>query len=136
MAKTWNSRRLRHERDMDRRLKGELRAMATDVGRVVIRYAQGGVVPELPRVQSAIRRDIWAIVKAYYVGPGDQAFDGPRPQSPFAQLIFDGIEGAVRIQAERTVVMLRKYLSPTAMQFLTAAQTSAGDGNRAGWIAA
>lgn len=101
---------------MDRRLTAEHRAMARNAGSLVLlaaRQSTGGerTVPNTRQGRAALKDAIWSqAVKPYYVGSGDNPFRDAQPQSPYARLLYDGISGAVRIQAERQAALLNRAI--------------------------
>jgi hypothetical protein len=127
VAPTVNSRRLRHERDMDQRLAREHRALAVVIGRIVMRSATSRsasgemVIPNTRTARAAVKASTWnEALKPYYIGSGADPFVGPAPQSAFSRLLYEGIEGAIRIQAERQIAMLRSAVKdPMVFNWLT-----------------
>lgn len=123
MARTFDSQRLRHQRAMDRRLTEEHRALASNIGRIVLRYATGAdrTVPNLRSTKDALKEAIWiGAIKPYYIGVGNDPFREADPQSPFARLLREGIEGAIRIQAERQAALLNRLIDDeTVLAWLT-----------------
>jgi hypothetical protein len=122
MAPTFNSRRLRHERAMSQRLLGDHRNLAQAASRILLRQAttrnDAGetIIPNSRRARTTLKSDLWSqVLKPYYIGPGQDAFDGPAPRSPYAQLLFTGIEGAMRLQAERQAALLRRVIHDAAV---------------------
>lgn len=114
MAQTFNSRRLRHERDIDERFLREHRVLARNIGRLVLARAIASTEPlqNTRQLRERLKRDVWSrVLKPYYIGPGDDPFDGPRPLSPFASLLRDGVEGNIRIQVERQLALLRRIVN-------------------------
>lgn len=128
MAATWNSRRLRHERTMDRRFVSEQRALARRIGAIVQRASIGTgdpsvarIVPNTRSAKTALRSAVWRdVLKPYYVGAGDDPLPDIHPQSPYAMLLYDGVYGALLIQAERQAAFINKIVSDeTVVQWLT-----------------
>ncbi len=122
MARTFDSQRLRHQRAMDRRLAAEHRQLARSIAAIVLRAAgPDGTIPNRRTVRAALSGDIWVqAVKPYYVGRGDSPLRGPVPQSPYARLLYDGVAGATRIQAERQAALLRRVVRDrTVLAWLT-----------------
>lgn len=113
---TFDSRRLRHERTIDRRLTFAHRGIAQAIGQLVQRSPSSRDMAGVSTVQNtqanrtAIKAASWGIIKAFYVGPGLEPFVGQQPQSPYTKLLYDGIAGATRIQAERQVALLRRVV--------------------------
>lgn len=114
MALTYNARRIRHIRAYETRLTNEQRALAQQVGRLVVLAAsqlQDGarLVPNTRRAKDALKQQIWSqVLKPYFVGAGDDPFAGQTPRSPFANLLYDGIEGATRVAVEQQVGTLER----------------------------
>lgn len=121
MAETWDSKRLKVEREYDARLVEDMRRLGGDVSRVVMRFARVQVIPNVRDVRDGIRRDVWSLVlKPYFIGGGDEALVGIEPRSPFTRLIVGGIREAITVQAERQVAIVRKYASGAVLDWLTA----------------
>lgn len=129
MTQTWDSRRLRHERDVDARLGRELQGVGQAAGRVILRYATATgdagqrIVPTARRMRETLRSALWQeVVKPYFVGAGADALDGQAPQSPYARLLVDGITGAIHIQAERQVAIVERFAAAdrVVLDWLTA----------------
>lgn len=121
MAQTYNSRRLRLARQIDERFLREHQALARRIGALVVGQAVASTepLPNLARVREALKASIWArVLKPYYIGPGDDPFAGPDPQSPFASLLFTGVEGSIRIQAERQAALLRRVADDDVYRWL------------------
>lgn len=102
---------------MDKRLTSEHRSVAQFIGRIVQRSATGrgatgeAIVPNTRTARAALKTAIWNdVLKAYYIGAGSDPFVGAVPQSPYARLLRDGVEGATRIQVERQVSILRSVV--------------------------
>lgn len=116
MADTYRARRLRHIRAFDRRVADEQRAVARSAGRLVTLAAVRGesgerIVPNTRRSRDALKQQIWQqVVKPYFVGTGADAFASGEPQSPFARLIAEGVEGATRIAVEQQVNLLQRRI--------------------------
>ncbi len=66
---------------------------------------------------------IWAqILRPYYIGgsassPTAEPFNGAAPQSQFAQLVYDGIEGATRIQVQRQQSLVKRYIKDATVLY-------------------
>ena len=117
MAPTFNSRRLRHERAMSQRLRADHQGLAQSSSRILLRHAtarsEAGetIIPNTRRTRTDLKSSLWTgVLKPYYIGSTQDAFDGPTPRSPYAQHLLDGIEGAVRIQAERQGALLQRVV--------------------------
>lgn len=108
---------------MNARFTDEHRSLATAVSRIVTRYS---VLPDLtvPNTRErrvALRRDVWELVlRPYYLGAGDDPFSDGRPQSPYARLIYDGVEGATRIAVQQQIALTRRVVrDDTVWRWLT-----------------
>lgn len=112
MAQTYDSRRLRHQRGMDRRLAAEHRQLAQTIAALVLRASgPDGMIPNRRAVRVALSEAIWTqVVKPFYIGRGDNPLRGDAPQSPYARLLYDGVVGATRIQVERQVALVRRVV--------------------------
>lgn len=116
MAETYRARLLRHIRACETRLAEEQRALARQAGQLVVMSAtqlhEGArLVPNTRRARADLKNRIWSeVVRPYFVGSGDNPFDGTVPRSPFAVLLYDGVEGATRIAVEQQVNLLRRRI--------------------------
>lgn len=121
MAQTWEQKRLKHEKDMLGRLNDEMGTLAEDVNRVMRRYAGlNGSLPNTRAFRGRVPSLVGGVVEPYFVGANRTAFDGASPQSKYASLLFDGIKGAIQIQAERQVGVIKKYATdPVVLNHLT-----------------
>ncbi len=115
MAQTWDSKLLRHQRDIDAQLTASLNDLGRLVGRIVLRAGSATnddgqrAIPNRRAEREALRGAIWReALKPYFIGAGDDAFDGSAPRSPYGRLLVAGIRGAVRIQAERQVAVIQR----------------------------
>lgn len=130
MARTFDSQRLRHQRSMDRRLTAEHRQLARAVAAVVLRAAGAdGTIPNRRSVRTALSEAVWTqAVKLYYIGRGDSPLRGDAPQSPYARLLYDGVQGATRIAVERQAALLRRIVRDEAvLQWLTGTRPVLGN---------
>lgn len=96
--------------------------MAQRIGALVMRAGRGGelLIPNLRSVRDDLKAAIWGLLKSYYVGPGQDAFRLTAPLSPFALLLRQGIEAAIRIQAERQAGIINRVAHDEAVvQWLT-----------------
>jgi hypothetical protein len=127
VAVSFRARLLNHERAMDRRFSTEQVMLAREAGRLVLAASRPGgpvgrVVPNTRAARDGLRDLIWRqVVKPYYVGAADDPFsqDG-QPLSPFARLLYDGIAGAVEIEAERQGAVLARVVDdPAVLGWLT-----------------
>jgi hypothetical protein len=127
MPATFKSLQIRHDRAMMQRFAHEHRIVGEALARIVVREANGRndggetIIPNTRAARDSLKRAMWEqVLKPYYVGLGSDAFDGATPTSPFAQLISDGVNGAVRIQVDQQVAVLRRVVKDTRMlNFLT-----------------
>lgn len=123
MAQTFASRQLRHQRAMDARFTQEQRTIAQSIGRIVTRAAQlpDLTVPNTRERRVFIRTAVWEqVLRPYYLGTGDDPLLNGRPQSPYAQLLYDGIEGATRISVQQQIATTRRVVrDDTVWRWLT-----------------
>lgn len=126
MAQTWDSKRVQHERAMNERLRDDMLDLAARVSQLVLRYASerdkdgNPIIPNRQTTRTRLKVEVWStIVKPYFIGQGDEPLIGQIPQSPFMTLIRDGVVGAVQIQVDRQVSIIKKYGDPDIVQFLT-----------------
>lgn len=112
MARSFAAQRLAHQRSIDRRLTAEHRQLAQAVAALVLRARDAdGMLPNRRATRSALSDMIWAqAVKPYYIGQGDSPLRGDLPLSPYARLLYDGVSGAVRIQVEQQIALLRRVV--------------------------
>lgn len=116
MPTTFDSRRLRHERTIDRRLTEAHRGCAVAIGQLVQRSPSSRNMAGVSTItntlanRTALKAAAWGIIKQFYIGTGLEPFIGQEPQSPYTRLLYEGIAGAVRIQAERQVALLRRVI--------------------------
>jgi len=127
MAATFDSARLRHQRRMDQRLTADHRALGRAIAALVLRAASGRndagepIIPATRASRDALKAAAWEqVLKPYYIGQGTDALRGASPQSPYAQLLVDGITEATRIQVLRQVALVRRLVKdPVVLQWLT-----------------
>lgn len=123
MAQTFNSRRLRHFRAMDVRFTAEQRTLAQNIGRIVTRYSRlpDLTVPNTRERRAALRQAIWEqALRPYYLGTGDDPFIDGRPQSPYARMLYDGIEESTSIAVQQQIAFTRRYVrDDTVWRWLT-----------------
>ncbi|HMN10880.1 MAG TPA: hypothetical protein PKD55_00995 [Bellilinea sp.] len=116
MARTYRAALVGHIRAMEARFNAEAAERARQMAPLVLRAAaatQDGVrtIPNTRRAKDDLKNNIWSlVVRRYYVGAGDDAFDGTVPLSPFANLLYDGIAGSVRLAAEQQVALLERHV--------------------------
>ncbi len=118
MAQTWQSKQLRHEREMDARLSARLSQLGQEAGRLVLRAAttlnDSGqrTIPNTRVSRDALRERIWReVLRPFFIGDGDEALDGPHPRSPYTELLVEGIRGGVAIQAARQANIVERAAS-------------------------
>lgn len=108
---------------MDNRLTREHRQLARTVAAVVMRYASGPerTIPNTRRIRDLLKQDIWRLaVRPYYIGNGQDPFDGNEPQSQYARLVYDGVRGATEIAVDQQInLVLRRVNDPLVVQWLT-----------------
>lgn len=123
MAQTFNSRKLRHFRAIDARFTDEHRTLAQSIGRIVTRHARlpDLTIPNTRATRASIRAMTWDLaLRPYYLGTGDEPFIDGRPQSPYAQMLYDGIEGSTRIAVQQQINFTRRYVrDDTVWRWLT-----------------
>ncbi len=127
MAQSWDSRRKQHERAMDERLQRELLGLADRIGAQIQRAAtdrnEAGlaiVPPNRRAVRERLKTQIWEqTIRPYFIGNGDEPLIGPEPQSDYMRTIRDGVRGAIALQLDRQISILRKYADDTVFNYLT-----------------
>lgn len=102
---------------MGQRLQDEHRALANAIGRLFLQAAtarsEGGerIIPNRRSTRDGLMAAVYAqVLKPYYVGSGEEPFVGTRPLSPYAQLLYDGVSGMVRIEAEAQAALVRRLV--------------------------
>ncbi len=127
MPTTYRSRQLRIQREADRQLTAAHRQLACQIGGLILQAAHGvsatgtPIVPNLRSTRTALKSRIWTeAVKPFYVGSRDDAFLDGKPQSQYAQIVYTGIEGVTRVEAERQAGLVRRVVKdPVVLQWLT-----------------
>ena len=111
------TQRRRHLRAMGQRLQDEHRALANAIGRLFLQAAtarsEGGerIIPNRRSTRDGLMAAVYAqVLKPYYVGAGEEPFAGARPLSPYAQLLYEGVAGMVRIEAEAQAALVRRLV--------------------------
>jgi hypothetical protein len=100
---------------MQQRYDADMRRLAMLIAMLLLQYSRGGALPTDARSRLSLKAAIWAqVLKPYFVG-GDEPFRNDVPQSQYARLLRDGIEGAVRIQVKRQQSILRRYVKDAAL---------------------
>ncbi len=124
---TYQQMRLRNLKDFEETLNEQMIDLAREVSDVVLFNARGGLlsqrtVPNTRDARNKVKRDVWSsVLKPYFIGTGDDAFDGPNPKSPYTRLMVEHIDTAIRIEAKRQVSIIQKYTrkDPQLFAFLT-----------------
>ena len=105
----------------DRRAVADQRALADRIGLMFMRAASATneagdrAIPPARTELAKLSKAIWGLVlKPYFIGPGDEPLDGPMPQSPFADLVVDGIIEAVELEAQQQAKLTRQVLRTAA----------------------
>src|SRR5882672_7840577 len=108
---------LSHRRMIQRRYDEDQRRMAVSIAMLLMRFAGWtGILATDMQTRLMLRGLIWAhVLRPYYIGNGTEPFVGPDPQSPFATLVRDGVEGAMRIQVKRSIAMFKRYIKDEAI---------------------
>jgi hypothetical protein len=129
MAKTWTSRRLRNERDHDKAFISQQRQIARQIGVLIQRKSiadpndstKARIVPNTRKSRAELRDEAWRLVlKPYFIGAGDDPLVDMQPQSPYAQLIYDGIYNAVHIESQHQASLIKGMLrNDVVYQWLT-----------------
>lgn len=96
--------------------------MANAIGRLFLQAATARsetgerVVPNRRSTRDGLMAAIYAqVLKPYYIGEGLEPFAGARPLSPYARLLYDGVSGMVRIEAEAQAALVRRLVSDTVV---------------------
>lgn len=107
---------MRHRRAIQRRYDADQKRMALLISLLLLQWSQWQAdgqrsLPTDTRTRLLLKAAIWAqVLRPYYIGQGTEPFAGAAPQSPFAQLVADGVEGAMRLQVRRSIAMLKLYV--------------------------
>lgn len=114
MARTRVAQRLRMERDADGAFVQSLGRMAADAAAVLLRFAvrrDGELrIPDGRRVRDDIDRAMWReVVRPYFIGGGDDAFEGPAAQSPYARLLVEWMRRSIEVQVDVHLAVLERY---------------------------
>lgn len=105
----------------DKRAVQHQRAIAERVGLIIMRAADAtnqdgdrAIAPVRVKIDQ-VQSQIWnAVLKPYFIGPTDEPLTGPRPNSPYSELVVDGIEEAILLEAEQQVRLTRRLLRTKA----------------------
>jgi len=118
VAASFIARRRQLLRGTGQRLREEHRAMANAIGRLFLQAATARsetgerVIPNRRSTRDGLMAAIYAqVLKPYYVGAGEEPFAGTRPLSPYAQLLYEGVSGMVRVEAEAQAAIVRRLVS-------------------------
>lgn len=91
--------------------------MANAIGRLFLQAATARsetgerVIPNRRSTRDGLVAAIYAqVLKPYYVGSGEEPFAGTRPLSPYAKLLYEGVSGMVRIEAEAQAALVRRLV--------------------------
>lgn len=129
MPRTYDSQRLRIQRQAEQRLDIEHAALARAIGSLVLRAAtarnEAGdpAIPLSRAVRDNLKTAIWEqVLKPYYIGNGNDPLRGAQPQSQFARLLVDNITAVTRVQVARQAAIATRYLAgraPDVLRWLT-----------------
>lgn len=129
MAVTFDSQRLRIQRQAEQQLDRDHTALARNIATLVLlaatgRNDAGDPVLPLSRVgRDRLKTAIWEqVLKPYYVGSGTDPLRGATPQSPYARLLVEAITQTTRVQVARQVAVVQRLLAnraPDVLQWLT-----------------
>jgi hypothetical protein len=133
MPATFDSRRLRIIAATDARFKTQMRAIANNIAALIQRAATGrtagqeAIIPNTQAARVDLKAAIWeAVLKPYFIGPGSDALKGAEAQSPFAQLLMDGIKAVTRLAAQRQIAMIKAVVKdPVVIAYLTGPRPTA-----------
>lgn len=126
MAQTWVQKQREHERAVDNRLRDEFIGLAGKISTIYSRAATDtttgiAIVPPKRRaVRERLKDQIWnEAIRPYFIGQGEEPLIGAEPQSDYMRTIRDGVRGAIAIQLERQISIIRKYADDTVYNYLT-----------------
>lgn len=132
MATYLDRQQIRHRRQIQRRFDDDQKRMATLITMILLSFARvdasgNRIIPTDQRTRLAIKAAIWAqVLKPYYIGGGAEPFSDAVPQSPFARLMREGIEGTIGIQVGRQISLLKRYIKDqTVLNWFLAPSTNA-----------
>lgn len=109
MPTSFRARQNAHERAMDRRLLADLARLAQGIGLLISSMARAGTVPNTRASRDNLNRQAWEwALKPYYLGPTGEPLRGATPQSQYAALLVDGVTGAVTVQVDWQLAILRR----------------------------
>lgn len=120
MAQTFASRQLRTRRNHDNRLTNDMRSIADEIGRIVTRASKlpDLTVPNTFERRDFIKRSIWTqVIRPYFIGNNDDPFNGMRPQSPYATLLYSGIEEATATAVDQQIAAVRRVVKDEVVWF-------------------
>lgn len=129
MATTFAARRRAHFAQTDRLLLADHARLAQAIGGLIAGAATGRtpsagsgqatgerVVPNTRRSREALNAAVWSqVLRPYYIGPTGEALRGTQPQSPYAARLVAGVTGAVRVQVQLQIAMLRRAIRDEAV---------------------
>jgi len=102
---------IRHRLAIQRRYDADQRRMAAAIVLLLLRFGR----LDNARLLLMAKAAIWAeVLRPYFIGLSEP-FNQDRPQSPYAQLLRDGVEGSIRIQVQRQQGLLRRYIKDEAV---------------------
>lgn len=118
MAASFIARRRQQLRTTGQRLLDEHRALANAIGRLFLQAATARsetgerIIPNRRSTRDGLMAAIYAqVLKPYYIGAGEEPFAGTRSLSPYAQLLYEGVSGMVRLSAEQQAALVRQMVS-------------------------
>jgi hypothetical protein len=110
MPTSFLARQNAHERTMDRRLLADLVRLAQTIGLLINQVARAGTVPNTRASREGLSQAAWEqVLRPYYLGAGEP-LRGTTPQSPYAGLLVDGVTGAVTVQVDWQLAILRRNI--------------------------
>ncbi len=121
MATYLDREQIHHRRAIQHRYDADQQRLALLIAFLLTRFAQFDAtgkrtIPTDTRTRLMLKGAIWAqILRPYYIGNGTEPFNQSSPQSQFAQLVYDGVEGATRIQVQRQQSLVKKYIKDAAV---------------------
>lgn len=137
MPTSFRARQNAHERLMDRRLLADLARLAQAIGLLISSMARAGTVPSTRASREGLSQAAWEqALRPYYLGAGEP-LRGATPQSPYAALLVDGVTGAVTVQVDWQLAILRRAIrdeqvwarltGPRLLPSVVASQVPTGD---------
>lgn len=137
MPTSFRARQNAHERLMDRRLLADLARLAQAIGLLISQAARAGTVPNTRASRDSLSTQAWErALKPYFLGAGEP-LRGATPQSQYAALLVDGVTGAVAVQVDWQLAILRRAIrdeqvwarltGPRLLPSVVASQVPPGD---------